>query len=254
MDADRKDPREGSGRDSGPGYDPEADWPTNPGFPRPDLGAPGPPRSTAPGRAEPSPDPKAPGLGLIALVTIVLGPFGAVPAAAAASSARRQGLPVLRYWVSFLVVWVIHLVVLLLLAFSWLGGGFSPHPGSAGGTSSTAAVPSSAVAGSIAPSTPASSSGAPHSSLTPSSPSPSVAASFPASASSCSQNVAVNSMTSCQFASRVSDAYRAAGSPASASLVVSSPVTGSSYTMACTAASTGLVSCSGGNNAVVYLR
>ncbi|MFZ2623756.1 MAG: hypothetical protein WAX29_00735, partial [Propionibacterium sp.] len=210
--------------------------------------------STAPGRAEPSPDPKAPGLGLIALVTIVLGPFGAVPAAAAASSARRQGLPVLRYWVSFLVVWVIHLVVLLLLAFSWLGGGFSPHPGSAGGTSSTAAAPSSAVTGSIAPSTPASSSGAPHSSLTPSSPSPSVAASFPASASSCSQNVAVNSMTSCQFASRVSDAYRAAGSPASASLVVSSPVTGSSYTMACTAASTGLVSCSGGNNAVVYLR
>ncbi|WP_177170165.1 hypothetical protein [Propionibacterium cyclohexanicum] len=64
----------------------------------------------------------------------------------------------------------------------------------------------------------------------------------------------MNSMTSCQFASNVAAAYRAAGSPPSTTLDVTSPVTGRSYAMSCTAASSGLVTCSGGNGAVVHLR
>lgn len=245
--ADRDDPHGYTSGGTPPEHDPEADWPTNPGFPRPDLGAPDVSRFQVPGQAPARPAPNGPGLVLIGLVTVILGPFGAVPAAAAASTARRRGLPVLRYWVSFLVVWGVHMVALLLVVLSWLGGGFPAH--STSGAASTTAAASSAGPASAHSAAPSSSS-----SPAPSSPTSSAPASFPSSATTCSQNLAVNSVTSCQFATRTSDAYRAAGSPASTSLVVTSPVTNRSYTMACSAASTGLVTCSGGNNAVVYLR
>lgn len=267
MASDGNDPRWDAGHQPGQGYDPEADWPTNPGFPRPDLGPqrPGPVGWTSqPGSAQvpsaspasgstarpPAPSaPKRPGVALIALVTIVLGPLGAVPAAAAASTARKRGLAVLRYWVTFLIVWAVHLAALLLIVFSWLGGGFGPGSGGVGVVTRTSDAPTSAAQTSAAPASPTS-----PVSPAPSTPTTSVAASFPASATNCGGNVAANSMTSCQFAAQVSAAYRAAGSPAAATLVVTSPVTGRSYSMACTAASAGLVTCSGGNNAVVYLR
>jgi hypothetical protein len=59
-----------------------------------------------------------------------------------------------------------------------------------------------------------------------------------------------NSETSCDFAMSTAEAYHAYGS-GSRPFNVSSPVTGLTYSMTCTAA--GSV-CQGGNNALVYLR
>ncbi len=62
-----------------------------------------------------------------------------------------------------------------------------------------------------------------------------------------------NSVTSCPFAEEVRRAYAAAGSAGgSRSVVATSPVTGRSYTMTC-AADGQLVTCTGGENAVVYV-
>jgi hypothetical protein len=59
-----------------------------------------------------------------------------------------------------------------------------------------------------------------------------------------------NAATSCDFAMSTAEAYHAYGS-GSRPFSVSSPVTGLTYSMTCTAA--GSV-CQGGNNALVYLR
>ncbi|MFC9894432.1 protein kinase [Nocardia sp. NPDC127579] len=61
-------------------------------------------------------------------------------------------------------------------------------------------------------------------------------------------------VTSCQFAEAVRKAYAesASGSRAPSSVVATSPVTGRSYTMNCSAQGQ-VVTCSGGDNAVVYV-
>ncbi|MGV9819685.1 protein kinase domain-containing protein [Nocardia xishanensis] len=62
-----------------------------------------------------------------------------------------------------------------------------------------------------------------------------------------------NAVTSCPFAEEVRKAYAAAGSAGgSRSVVAVSPVTGRSYTMTC-AAQGQVVTCTGGENAVVYV-
>lgn len=63
-----------------------------------------------------------------------------------------------------------------------------------------------------------------------------------------------SSATSCPFASAVRDSYRASGAGGGAATISAySPVTGSSYTMYCAPAGAGVVQCTGGNNAVVYV-
>lgn len=260
MAPNRNDPRWDVSGMTGPGDDPEADWPTNPGFARPYFGAQGfrgpgtpapysvPPMAPArTGGYRTPPARKRPGLFLIVVVTLVFGPFGALPAASSASTARRRGFPVLRYWVTFLVVWAIQLMALVVLVLSWLGGGFASTPDSTAIQTGAAATTQPPAATSAAPA--ATSAAAPQTQAS----SPAQSASFPAGATSCGTNTAVNARTSCQFAAKVSDAYRTAGSPASVNLEVTSPVTGQSYAMACTS-SAGLVTCAGGNDAVVYLR
>ncbi|MCX5044973.1 serine/threonine protein kinase [Aldersonia sp. NBC_00410] len=63
-----------------------------------------------------------------------------------------------------------------------------------------------------------------------------------------------NTVTSCPFAEEVRNAYNAGGPPSSQprQVVAISPVTGQSYTMSC-APSGRLVTCTGGNGAVVHL-
>lgn len=61
-----------------------------------------------------------------------------------------------------------------------------------------------------------------------------------------------SSVTSCEFAESVWSAYLGAGANGgSATVVAYSPVTGTSYTMSC--AGGPVVTCTGGNNAVVYI-
>ncbi len=83
----------------------------------------------------------------------------------------------------------------------------------------------------------------------------------PADATVCSQTAAsglyqhsaVNEVTTCPFAENVRAAYNAAGQPGT--VVADSPVTDQTYTMTCVYvdATTTLVSCTGGNDADVYL-
>ena len=68
----------------------------------------------------------------------------------------------------------------------------------------------------------------------------------------CTPGIAVgSSKTSCAFARNVRDAYVANGWGIDAVLVVHSPVTGKMYEMTCTGLA--VVTCRGGDNAVVYL-
>ena len=68
---------------------------------------------------------------------------------------------------------------------------------------------------------------------------------------SCGANVSAGANTSCPFALNVAAAYLNQGG-GTQSVVVYSPVTGQNYTMNCVAGVPSV--CSGGNNAVVYIR
>lgn len=81
----------------------------------------------------------------------------------------------------------------------------------------------------------------------------------PAGASMCSDNgndrhgraAAGTSVTSCEFANAVRDAYVGSSVSGSGSISAYSPVTGQSYTMNCSGGE--VVTCRGGNNAVVHI-
>ncbi|MBH5142250.1 hypothetical protein I3517_06445 [Rhodococcus erythropolis] len=101
------------------------------------------------------------------------------------------------------------------------------------------------------------------------SPTPTRAANFPAGASACpggqpagsyKESATSGGKTSCEFAEAVRIAYGNSGAAgaagaagASSTVSARSPVTGKEYTMACKVTS-GIVTCTGGDNAVVYLR
>jgi hypothetical protein len=61
--------------------------------------------------------------------------------------------------------------------------------------------------------------------------------------------ISVNSVTSCPFAENVESAWESSGG--ASSVTASSPATGLTYTMSCTASGTGYEVCTGGNNAYV---
>jgi uncharacterized protein YceK len=68
---------------------------------------------------------------------------------------------------------------------------------------------------------------------------------------SCGANVSAGANTSCPFALNVAAAYLSQGG-GNISVVVFSPVTGQNYTMSCVVGVPSV--CSGGNNAIVYIR
>ena len=70
----------------------------------------------------------------------------------------------------------------------------------------------------------------------------------------CTSDIAVNEVTTCGFASNVESGYRQLGSNGGTVYGVYSPTTNLEYTMVCTNESSTLAVCTGGNNAVVYIR
>lgn len=71
----------------------------------------------------------------------------------------------------------------------------------------------------------------------------------PAGATLCDQWLAVNSSTSCSFAYQMIGNYQGPGT-----YTVWSPVTNQNYRMTCSAATANVIKCTGGNNAVVWIR
>lgn len=67
----------------------------------------------------------------------------------------------------------------------------------------------------------------------------------------CGSTVAVNNVTSCDFAQNVADAYRSSGTGA---VYAYSPVTNVEYKMNCQLSQASVVVCTGGKNAVVYIQ
>lgn len=118
----------------------------------------------------------------------------------------------------------------------------SSEPSASGQPSSSGTDASSQPASSAATSSAATSS--------TSASSAAASASWPANAKQCSGSVAVNPSTSCEFAAAVAKA--AANGTDAFSVEATSPVTHKKYMMQCTTQNK-LVTCTGGDNAVVYL-
>ena len=202
-------------------HDDEADWPTSPGIPVI-------PEATRP-----------PSVRLTAILSFLFGPFGAAPASGAAHRAREVGASSGRYWVAFLLGWLAHLLVLTIVLGLLLAGAGSRQDAAPDATASAKA--------------PAAPSATPSPTPTPT-PTPTPVA-FPAGATQCSDSVAVNSSTSCQFALNVETAFKASSaSGGTVQVTATSPVTNKTYSMSCVVATGSVTTCTGGNNAVVYLR
>ncbi|WP_416382966.1 serine/threonine-protein kinase [Nocardia flavorosea] len=171
------------------------------------------------------------------------------PPAPAQEDRRSRAVPILAGAGVFLIV-----VLIAIAGFAFLGSGDDASPSAAestGGATTTAAR-SSAPATSTAP-------------TRTSTTTTTTRAELPAGAQPCTtasgggaygSAAAGTTVTSCEFAEAVRQAYldpavvSAEGEPVS--VEATSPVTGQAYTLECVAAD-GLVTCRGGNNAVVYL-
>jgi hypothetical protein len=134
--------------------------------------------------------------------------------------------------------------------------------GCSGGTITVKEVPAAAAAPVSHTATPAPAAaktpaGKPAPTVTQAAPAPAapVAPAAPAGASQyCGSpadqgGISVNSVTSCPFAENVESAWESSGG--ASSVTASSPATGLTYTMSCTATETGYEVCTGGNNAYV---
>lgn len=162
---------------------------------------------------------------------------------------RSRTMPILAGAGVFLLV-----VLIAILGFTFLGSGGEESPSAAESTgATTTAAPSSAPATSTAPTRTSSTTTTTTRADVPADAQPCTAASGGGAYGSAAVGTAV---TSCEFAEAVRQAYldptvvSAEGEPVS--IEATSPVTGQAYTLECVAAD-GLVTCRGGNNAVVYL-
>ncbi|WP_425310098.1 hypothetical protein AADG42_15605 [Ammonicoccus fulvus] len=193
------------------------------------------------------------------LITLFFGVFGLIPAVSASSRLRELGRPAGQVWGAFAAALVVAAVVpitLLLLARSFLPFGLA----STSVTSEAPAVASSTGAPTGADPQQAVPTAEPPTSEPPATTRPPAA--FPAGAQVCSgsagpiggfsQSAAGTDVTSCPFAESVRAAYGMQSVRDSVVTVQAwSPVTGKNYTMTCSGS--GLVTCTGGTNAVVYL-
>ena len=162
---------------------------------------------------------------------------------------RFRMMPILAGAGVFLLV-----VLIAILGFGFLGSGGEESPSAAESTGAvtTTAGRSSAPATSTAPARTSTTTTTTTRAALPADAQPCTAASGGAYGSA----AAGTAVTSCEFAEAVRQAYldptvvSAEGEPVS--IEATSPVTGQAYTLECVAAD-GLVTCLGGNNAVVYL-
>lgn len=192
------------------------------------------------------------------LVTVLFGVWGLIPAILASNRLRQLGRPAGKLWGAFagslVASSVAPIIVVAMLFGAPLPFGTTTTRTSAEATyappaPSTTSYPVATYRPSTYPPT-----------TTP--PTTRPPASFPAGAQACpatngpvgglSQSAAGSDVTSCPFAESVRQAY---GSQPVRDAVVTiqaySPVTEKSYAMTCSGS--GLVSCTGGTNAVVYL-
>ncbi|MFI5718164.1 protein kinase [Nocardia sp. NPDC051750] len=172
------------------------------------------------------------------------------PPAPGPDEQRSRFVPILTGAGVFLLV-----VLVAVLGFQFLGsGGESSNAAeSTGAAATTAAARSSASAATTTPTGTSATTTAARADL-PSGAQPCTATS--AGSGPYGSAAAGTTVTSCEFAEAVRQAYldpevvSAEGDPVA--IEATSPVTGQSYTLECVAAD-GLVTCRGGNNAVVYL-
>lgn len=227
----------------------------------------GPPRSY-PADPQPAPRPQGlepPGIALTVVITFLFGLWGLIPAAMGANRATELRRPSGRYWSAFglTMLFNVLLVVGAVMAFIlFTGGSLAALAGLAsqqGTTKPAEATPAATPETEMAPA-PRQTPAAPPTYVPPQQAEP---AGFPAYASVCtatsgpaggfSQSASANSVTSCPFAESVREAY---GNQSVRSSTVSvyaySSVTGRTYLMTCSGSA--MVTCRGGNDAVVYLR
>lgn len=159
--------------------------------------------------------------------------------------------------VAGLVVTVVALVAFIVVKNpGWLPGNTPPTTAStavaSAPQSSTARPEPSVVTVTAAPASTAPTAPEQPATTAPAQPTQPQAAAWPPEGSSlCDQWLAVNNVTSCSFAGNVASAYYTYGE---GQLSVYSPVTGQWYTMSCYGITGNIVKCTGGSNAVVYVR
>lgn len=146
---------------------------------------------------------------------------------------------------------VLLVILVLLVAAAVVGGTLwwnSPQvaPSGVASVSRRASLPPSAA--SSAASTPETSPPAP----VASSPQAAPVVFPPPGARVCSERIAVNESTSCPFAANVAAALPTLAAGESRTITATSPTTGQTYQMTCRLV--GYVTCTGGSNAVVYVK
>ncbi|RLP08264.1 hypothetical protein [Propionibacterium australiense] len=173
-----------------------------------------------------------------AIITVFFGLFGLIPCLISTSRAKRLNRSTMPYWLAF---WIPEILWLLLVAVMVIGmfAGFGVLAREA--NSNPGGGPNPATSVSSYPTT------------APSATS-SEALAWPVGATECSPPVAAgNEQTSCQFALNVASAWERSPKGQTETIQAHSPVTGQDYTMTCASIS-GYTTCSGGNDAVVYIR
>lgn len=191
-----------------------------------------------------------------ALVSLIASVLGLVPAIIATARARELGVRTLRYWIAFGVCAVISLAAGVGLVTqldsvssgSEFGGqptapGYSPY-GPPGGYGPEADGPADGTIESD------SATASPDPS--PTEAQPSAPAEFPAGLKLCTPDVAVNDVTSCEFAEIVARTYLDSERQGTVVVVATSPVTHTEYEMTCQSAL--ITVCTGGVGAAVYIR
>ncbi len=194
-----------------------------------------------------------------AFISLVASVLGVVPAILATGRARQLGVRTARYWLVFVGCAAVSLGLGALLVTqlgavssgSMVGGqpaapSYSPYS-PPGGYGSSAPEPSAPVGPTTEPSSVPSSPRPSATSATPSAP-----AEFPPDLKLCTPDIAVNDVTSCEFAQVVADAYLASERQGTVVVVATSPVTNKEYEMTCQSAP--ITVCTGGVEAAVYIR
>ncbi|MBE6478017.1 MAG: hypothetical protein E7Z97_08130 [Propionibacteriaceae bacterium] len=173
-----------------------------------------------------------------AIITVFFGLFGLIPCLISTSRAKRLNRTTRPYWLAF---WIPETLWLLLVAFLVIGmiAGFGILAREAGGNPGGEPNPAASVSS--------------YPTTAPSATS-SEALAWPVGATECSPTVAAGSeRTSCEFALNVADAWERSPRGETQTVEAYSPVTGQDYTMTCASVS-GYTTCTGGNDAVVYIR
>ncbi len=180
-----------------------------------------------------------PSLALTIIITFFFGLFGLIPAAVHSGRAKQMGASGGRYWGAFFITLISATIIGTITAVLFYGAIFAamfttdtsysdPYISSPYGSVQDAEEP---VPQENQP--------------------PMTSGDIPADATWCTDYLAVNAAASCEFADNVNYAYIESSGGDVTLRGVYSPVTAKYYDMRCVV--TSIVTCTGGNNAVVYM-